>query len=732
LEGLKVKRLLMISNRLPVSVSKRERSLRYHASAGGVATGLSSFYKSYSSLWIGWPGITLDVIDDQEKARIRKRLSAQQCSPVFLSKPDIDNYYYGFCNRTIWPLFHHFPLYTSYDKSSWEAYRKVNEIFCDAVVEAAEPGDVIWVHDFQLMLLPGLLRERMPYASIGFFLHIPFPSFEVFRLLPWRKEILKGLLGADLVGFHTNDYLLHFLDSVYRLLGYEHAFNQINVGNRVAKVDIFPMGIDYKRFAGAIEDPEVQKAIDKVKKKLGEQKVILSIDRLDYTKGIPQRLEAFDLFLERNPQYKEKVCFILVAVPSRTKLEHYTQIKHRIDELVGQINGKHGNIGWMPIWYLYRFQPFNSLVALYNLAHAALVTPMRDGMNLIAKEFIATRNDGRGVLILSEMAGASKELGEAIIVNPNNQEEIAEAIKQALTMPEDEQVQSNRIMQKRLKRYNVLRWGTDFVETLASVKETQAELAVKKLTKETQKKLIAGYRQCDNSIIMLDYDGTLVPFAEKPQKAKPDQELLDMLDSLRKEEENEVVLVSGRDKGTLDKWFGDRGLNLIAEHGVWIKDRGTDWQTIEPLRDDWKEQMRPILEWYEDRTPGSFIEEKGFSLVWHYRKADPGLASLRARELKDELLQLTANLNLGILEGSKVIEIKSVGIDKGRAALHWLSQKKWDFILAIGDDWTDEDLFAVLPESAYSIKVGVSPSKAKFNLGSVQEVRALIHRLAKG
>jgi trehalose 6-phosphate synthase/phosphatase len=722
----------MVSNRLPMSVSRREGTLRFHASAGGVATGLNSFYKSYPSLWIGWPGVTLDVIDEEEKRQIQEKLSRQECRPVFLSKPDIDNYYFGFCNKTIWPLFHHFPLYTSYEESFWEAYKRVNEIFCDAVVEVAEPGDVIWVHDFQLMLLPGLLRERLPDASIGFFLHIPFPSFEVFRLLPWRKEILKGLLGADLVGFHTNDYILHFSDSIYRLLGYEHAFNQINVGSRVAKVDIFPMGIDYKRFAGAVEDPEVQKAIDKVKKKLGDQKVILSIDRLDYTKGIPQRLEAFDLFLQRNPQYKEKVCFILVAVPSRTKLEHYTQIKHRIDELVGQINGKHGNIGWMPIWYLYRFQPFNSLVALYSVAHAALVTPMRDGMNLIAKEFIATRNDGRGVLILSEMAGASKELGEAIIVNPNNQEEVAEAIKEALTMPEEEQVQSNRIMQKRLKRYNVLRWGTDFVETLASVKETQAELAVKKLTKETQKKLITSYRQCDNSIVMLDYDGTLVPFAEKPQKAKPDQELLDMLDSLRKEEENEVVLVSGRDKDTLDKWFGDRGLNLIAEHGVWIKDRGADWQTIEPLRDDWKEQMRPILEWYEDRTPGSFIEEKGFSLVWHYRKADPGLASLRARELKDELLQLTANLNLGILEGSKVIEIKSVGIDKGRAALHWLSRKAWGFILAIGDDWTDEDLFAVLPESAYSIKVGMSPSKAKFNLGSVHEVRALIHRLAKG
>lgn len=727
-----MKRLLIVSNRLPVNVIKREGNLRFLPSAGGVATGLSSFYKSYSSRWIGWPGMTLENIDDEEKHQIEESLSAQGCHPVFLSKPMVDNYYYGFCNRTVWPLFHHFPLYTSYNRSFWEAYRRVNQVFCDAVVDSAQPGDVIWVHDFQLMLLPGLIRKRLPEASIGFFLHIPFPSFEVFRLLPWRKEILEGLLGADLIGFHTNDYLLHFLDSVHRLLGHEHSFGRINAGNRLAKVDVFPMGIDYKRFASAVEDPEVRDAIRRFEKKLEGQKVILSIDRLDYTKGIPQRIQAFDLFLERNAQYKEKVTLILVVVPSRTGVEQYAQIKNRVDELVGKINGKQGNIGWMPIWYMYRSQPFHNLVALYNVADAALVTPMRDGMNLIAKEFLATKTDGRGVLILSEMAGASKELGEAIVVNPNNQDEVAWAIKEALTMPQEEQVERNRIMQKRLNRYNVVRWGTDFIDALSNVKKIQLALSVRKLTEETQKKLIRSYWQSDNSIMLLDYDGTLVPFAEKPQKARPDEELLNMLDALGESPKTEVVIISGRDKETLDKWFGNRNLGLVAEHGVWIKDRGKPWETIEPLRDDWKEQMNPILEWYEDRTPGSFIEEKDFSLAWHYRKADPQLASIRARELKDELLQLTANLNLGIQEGSKVIEIKSVGINKGRAALHWLSRKAWDFILAIGDDWTDEDLFAVLPQSAYSIKVGVSPSKAKFNLDSVQEIRALIHQLAKG
>lgn len=724
--------MIVVSNRLPVNVAKKEGVLRFLSSAGGVATGLSSFYKAYQSLWIGWPGITSRQLNDEERKEIINRLNDENCHPVFITQMQAENYYYGFCNKTIWPLFHHFPLYTSYSKSFWETYMQVNRSFCEAVVEEAQPDDVIWVHDFQLMLLPGLIREKHPDATIGFFLHIPFPSFEVFRLLPWRKEIIEGIMGADLIGFHTNDYTLHFLDTVHRLLGYEHSFGQISAGNRMTKVDVFPMGIDYKKFSGAAQEPEIQKSIKRIRKKLGQRKLILSIDRLDYTKGIPQRLEAFDLFLESNPQYKEKVTLIMVVVPSRTGLEHYVQIKNRVDELVGKINGKHGTIGWMPIWYLYRFQPFNSLAALYNVADAALVTPMRDGMNLIAKEFVASKTDHKGVLILSEMAGVSKELGEAIIVNPNNLEEIAQAIEEALTMPEEEQIERNKIMQKRLHRYNVVRWGTDFIDALSKVKKIQLELSVRKLMPETQKKLIRTYVESDNNIILLDYDGTLVPFAEKPQKAKPDDELLDILGALSQRPKNEVVIVSGRDRETLDKWFDNRSLSLIAEHGVWIKDRGKPWETIEPLRAEWKEKMRPILEWYEDRTPGSFIEEKDFSLVWHYRKADPELASMRARELKDELLQLTSNLNLGILEGSKVIEIKSVGIDKGRAALHWLSRRNWDFILAIGDDWTDEDLFEVLPESAYSIKVGLSPSKAKFNLDSVKEVRALIRDLSRG
>ena len=372
-------------------------------------------------------------------------------------------YYHGFCNRTIWPLFHYFPLYTTYSEEYWQAYERVNTAFANIVAGIAKPNDIIWVHDYHLMLLPKLLRERLPRATVGFFLHIPFPSFEVFRLLPWREQIMEGLLGADLIGFHTHDYTGHFLDSAHRLLGYEVAMGQLTVDDRVVRADAFPMGINYDQFSGVASDEKAQAEIKRFRKKTRDCKVILSVDRLDYTKGIPQRLEAFSVFLDNNPKFQRKVIFVLLVVPSRTRVEHYVQLKQQVDGLVGEINGKHGAIGWMPIWYLYRPLPFHSLAALYRLADVALVTPLRDGMNLVAKEYVATKTDGKGVLILSETAGAAQELGEALIINANNQEDIAQALAKALEMPEQEQIERNRIMQKRLRHYNVERWANEFI-----------------------------------------------------------------------------------------------------------------------------------------------------------------------------------------------------------------------------------------------------------------------------
>ena len=725
-QGLTMKRLLIVSNRLPINVSRKNGDLHLQRSVGGLATGVGSFYKSCESLWVGWPGLNVSKQQSEERDRIIDTLRREQCHPVFLSPYDIRHYYDGFCNNTLWPLLHYFNLHAEYDPKTWTVYRRVNEKFCDAVLEAARPGDTIWVHDYHLMLLPEMLREHLPDAEIGYFHHIPFPSFEVFRNLPWRKEILSGLLGADLIGFHTYGYVRHFLSSVRRLLGYEHTFGEIRTGTRVIRADLFPMGIDYHRFADSAGSTPVQREITRIRQKYGERKLILSFDRLDYTKGIPLRLEAFDALLEKKPDYRGKVSLVLVAVPSRTSVSSYQALKKQIDELVGRINGKYGTTDWVPVHYYYNFLPFETLVAFYSAADVALVTPLRDGMNLMAKEYIATRTDGTGILVLSEMAGAAEELGEAIIVNPNDQDAVIEAIETALAMPEKEQVERNRTMQKRLMRYDIEHWVGDFLVRLSDARAVRVERSEQIVTPAIRDTLIANYSAANDRLLLLDYDGTLVPFASRPQKAIPGETTREVLTSLARTPGNEVVVISGRDRHTLDSWFGDMDIGIIAEHGVWTRERSGEWRMPEALSDEWKEQIHPLLELYTDRTPGAFIEEKDYSLVWHYRRTEPVLGTQRATELKDDLLHLTSNLDVGVMEGNKVIEIKNNAVNKGRAALSWISGHTWDFILAIGDDRTDEDLFEVVPPDAYSIKVGLAPSRARFNLIAQRDVLPLL------
>ncbi len=730
-------RLLVVSNRLPITIIEKEGKLRFKESVGGLVSGLSAYLDSLSGssftkseyIWVGWPGI---AVDDKTKEELRlKALTEFHAYPVFLSEKVMEKFYHGFCNKTIWPLFHYFPSYAVYEEDYWLHYKKVNEAFCDAVMEIIKPDDVVWVHDYHLMLLPRLLREKIS-NPIGFFLHIPFPSYEIFRLLPekWRKEMLEGLLGADLIGFHTHDYTQYFLRCALRILGYEHNIGKLILEDHIAKADTFPMGIDFQKFYNAVNSQEVQEERAKLKKTLADFKVILSIDRLDYTKGIINRLQGYEIFLEKNPQWRGKIILVLRVVPSRIGVEQYQQMKKQIDELVGRINGRFGNIYWTPISYQYRFLPFHHLVALYNIADVALITPLRDGMNLIAKEYITTRTDKAGVLILSEMAGASKELGEAIRINPNNREEIADAIKEALEMPLEEQVRRNQIMQNRLKRYDVTKWADDFIQKLLSIREEQKRFNAKLLGNYSEQ-LINDFKKAKRRLILLDYDGTLVPFAGHPQMAKPGEELLKILRLLSEDQKTDIVLISGRDKDTLQNWFGTLSIGLVAEHGIWIKKKNENWIMTQPLTSDWKSRIIPILEMYADHLPGAFVEEKEFSIAWHYRAADPELGSIRAKELMDDLVNFTANIDVQVLQGSKVVEVRNAGVNKGTAGLYWISKNDFDFIMAIGDDWTDEDLFKVLPEKSYSIKVGMTPSHARFNLHNYKEVQKLIEDIVK-
>jgi trehalose 6-phosphate synthase/phosphatase len=726
-------RLIVVSNRLPVSVSKTKSGLKVRPSAGGLATGLSSLPDQYEHSWIGWPGGVGEKYSAADKKEIEEKLNGINCSPVFLSSAQVENYYEGFSNRTLWPLFHYFPTYTVYEGRFWQYYATVNELFCQHVLEQARPDDFIWVHDYHLMLLPQMLRARMPQATIGYFLHIPFPSFELFRLLPWRKEILEGLLGADLIGFHTYDYVRHFLSSVCRIVGPEHHLGILSVKDRIVKVDSFPMGIDYDTYTQAYQKKNIAAESERIRQNTGKRKVIISIDRLDYTKGIIQRLEAFDLFLSQNPDYKDKVTLILVAVPSRTNVADYKKLRDDLEKLVGRVNGEHGSMSYLPVRYLYKMLPFRDITALYNVGDVALLTPLRDGMNLISKEYVAAKQNNPGVLILSEMAGAASELGEAIIVNANNKQEIIDAIKQALDMPLDEQLERLKPMQERLQTYNIKRWASDFVQTLSDLKKTQNNLSMRKLTDKIVREIYTQYKNKKDRLLLLDYDGTLVRFHGRPEQAGPDKQVINLLGDLAKHPSTNIVVISGRNRETLDKWLGGLEVSLIAEHGAWVKWYGGRWhRSVEPIASNWKEQIRPIMQIYADRTPGAVIEEKDFCLVWHCRKADPALAAVRYHELMDTLLNLTANMRVGVYEGNKILEVKQHEINKGLATEMTLKKFKPAFILAAGDDYTDEDMFKTLPESAYSVKVGSGASRARFFVESVDEIRNLLFGLLKG
>ncbi|MGB2116801.1 MAG: bifunctional alpha,alpha-trehalose-phosphate synthase (UDP-forming)/trehalose-phosphatase [Flavobacteriaceae bacterium] len=725
---------IITSNRLPLQVNIKDQKLKITSSVGGLATGMKSVHAEGDAIWIGWSGIPNEELDPSMSLQVDEAIRKQKCISVPLSAEDVEQYYEGFSNKALWPLFHYFMEYSRFEQEEWEAYKRVNQKFADVILDHIEDGDTVWIHDYQLLLLPELIKNSKPNTSIGFFLHIPFPSYEIFRTFPWCKQLLKGMLGADLIGFHTYDYERHFLSSVKRILRLDVNFNQISYQDRLVKVDSFPMGIDYEKFhqAALHQSMNVNKKSDLLERLKAHQskdrKLILSIDRMDYTKGIPNRIKAFEYFLEKYPKYKEKVRLVMLAVPSRSNVPQYQKLKRETDELVGRINGKFASVSWTPIWYFYRALPFKDLIDLYISSEVALITPIRDGMNLVAKEYVATRIQKDGVLILSEMAGAAKEMNEAILINPNSFEDFADSLEMALSMPKEEQTKRMSHLQKRLKRYNVEKWAQEFFKALENTKYQEGANMAKKFTDQIEKQFIKDFKSKKEKLLILDYDGTLVGFENNPLDAKPSNDLYDLLDQLQGEKNTTVAIISGRDKDTFDSWFGNKNYNLISDHGVWwFSDK--KWTALERVKIDWMENIMPILETFVDRTPGTFIETKKYSLAWHYRMADPELAKIRTIELNTVLTSMVANNELSILQGNKVIEIKSSNVNKGRAMNQILLQKKYDFIAIAGDDWTDEYMFDEAPERAYTLKVGLENTKAKYHIKSHERILELLSKL---
>jgi trehalose 6-phosphate synthase/phosphatase len=720
-------KLIIIANRLPLKATKTEyNNFEFARSEGGLTTGMDSLNLDVEKHWVGWPGTFAE--DETEENSIKEHLKEFNFHPVFLTPDQVENYYEGYSNNVLWPLCHYFYAFVEYEKVYWEAYKAVNEVFKSTALPIIEPGDIVWVQDYQLMLLPKLLRSQAKDISIGYFHHIPFPSYELFRIIPERDELLEGLLGADLIGFHTHDYMRHFVSAVERVLDMKFKFEQLMVDNRVVSVDNFPMGINYQLYNDAILQTPVKLKVDQLKESIGKQKLILSVDRLDYSKGILHRLKAFTQFLENNPEYHEKVSMAMIVVPSRDTVERYAELKTKIDETIGTLNGRFSTLTWNPVHYFYHGFDFDELLAMYHVADIALVTPLRDGMNLVAKEYVAAKRDSPGVLILSEMAGAAIELTDAIIINPNDMDEIEQGLIKAMTMPENEQMQKLRKMQKVVRKQNVNKWADDFVNELKETRLKSENLNAERIDPQTIAQMNVDYDAAKSRLFILDYDGTLSAFKSRPEDAFPAEDTLQLLSQLCADAKNDVVISSGRDRQTLEKWFGHLPIDMAAEHGAYYKQNGA-WNSNISDEKLWNDEIVDILQSYVDKTPRAEIEVKKTALVWHYRNVDTWLAALREQQLFEDLIMPCSKQSLQIMRGNKIIEIKSPHHSKGSEAQRLLARKNYDFIIAMGDDTTDEDTFKELPGWAYTIKVSGVSEFARFSVKSQTKVLPLLKKV---
>lgn len=707
-------RLFIISNRLPVKVSQNNGQYLFNRSEGGLATGLGSLQTHIEKHWIGWPGICEDAPEGQRQ--IREQLSAEHLYPVFLTSRQIKEYYEGYSNSTLWPLCHYFFSYVHHETGCWQTYREVNRLFCEVAIPLITNDDIVWIQDYQLMLLPAMLRRHFPDISIGYFHHIPFPSYELFRILPEKIQLVEGLLGADLIGFHTRDYERYFKIAAQHILDLDFSDNEVRLCDHIIHVNTFPMGIDFPLYYNSPDIPQVRHYREKLTGDFGRCRIILSVDRLDYSKGIYHRLQGFALFLDQHPEYHGKVSLVMIIVPSRSNLDNYARLKRVIDESVSALNSRYAMPGWTPIHYYYRSFPFEELVALYHEADIALITPLRDGMNLVAKEYIAAKQDKAGVLILSEMAGAALELPDALLVNPNDIAAIGEAIYTALQMPPQEQIARLKAMQSILARQTVGKWAADFVGKLQDIRHKNNILHQKMIANNTFSLIRNRYLQAGQRLIMLDYDGTLVGFTAEPREACPSPELIQLLFAFSADKKNTVVICSGRDREFLDKWFGHMPLRLAAEHGAFYKENGVWHEYIHG--ELWNNEIIGLIRKTIDKTPGSMLEIKHTSLVWHYRCVNNWLGSLREQQLVEALREPCSKSGLQIMRGNKIVEIKPSQCSKGAVVRMQLEDRQYDFLLAIGDDLTDEDMFKAMPPEAVTVKIGSLSANARYNLYS--------------
>ncbi|CAM9645716.1 unnamed protein product, partial [Chrysoparadoxa australica] len=617
-----------------------------------------------------------------------------------------------------------------FDSSLWEAYKEANMIFAEVVCSFYEPGDYVWVHDYHLMRLPYELRQRHPDCKIGWFLHTPFPSSEIYRILPVRKPLLEGLLSADLVGFHTYDYARHFLSACSRVLEVECSPRGIEYRNHFMQLGVFPIGIDPDHVSLTIRRSWVQNRIKELVETFKGRKILLGVDRLDYIKGMPHKLLGLELFLNSYPEWHGKVTLIQVGVPSRTEVPEYKILANQVNELVGRINGTYGNLEYSPVHYISQSISQEELFAIYNVADVCIVTSVRDGMNLVSHEYVAAQNeprqldmapkDGPGVLILSEFAGHAQSLSGAIRINPWNTQELAGCIKQALTLSRVER----ELRQHKLYRYVMAHtasfWAHSFMQEFRDCCQT-SRMAEQRVPQLPLSQVIHDYKNAKNRLIISDYDGTLTQLQSLPQLAGPPPFVTSLLNNLCNDPKNSVFIISGRERRFMDTWLGKLNVGLAAEYGFYYRLPGAEtWQCIgQDLDLSWKDVVHPIMQYFTERTPGTYIENKESSLSWHYRDADPHFGLWQAKDMQIHMEDVLSNLPLEILQNNRMVEVRHQGANKSmiaEAVLKLLSvsasvreRGEVDFVFCVGDDRSDEDMFQTVQRFRDSARLQSTP-----------------------
>ncbi|XP_054265178.1 uncharacterized protein LOC128988028 isoform X2 [Macrosteles quadrilineatus] len=720
--------IIVVSNRLPFVLKRNDKGqLERHASAGGLVTAVAPVVVRCQGIWVGWPGIHLTDPNekipesDPKDQTPTSGLKSEKVIAVRVDPQVFDSYYNGCCNGTFWPLFHSMPDRAAFSADHWKAYCEVNQEFATQTIVAlkklADSPDsgppLVWLHDYHLMLAANTIRNEGDdlglRMKLGFFLHIPFPPWDIFRLFPWADEILQGMLGCDMVGFHIEDYCLNFVDCCQRRLGCRVDRKSLLVehGGRTVRVRPLPIGIPYQRFVELAEQaPQMVTNTT--------QKIILGVDRLDYTKGLVHRLRAFERLLEKHPEHIQKVSFLQIAVPSRTDVKEYQELKEEMDQLVGRINGRFTTPNWSPIRYIYGCVSQAELAAFYREASVALVTPLRDGMNLVAKEFVACQiREPPGVLVVSPFAGAGEMMHEALICNPYEIEHAADIIHRALTMPEDERTLRMNYLRRREKIYDVDYWMKSFLKAMGSLivedGEEMMPTTMQPVTLDDFEEYLAKYVGDHKLALLLDYDGTLAPLAPHPDLAVLPNETKAVLERLSNMPDVYISIISGRNVHNVKSMVGIEGLTYAGNHGLEILHPDGS-RFVHPMPAEYQDKCSNLLKNLQDQVckEGAWVENKGALLTFHYRETPLDLRPEMVKQAK--ALIEAAGFTAG--QAHCAIEAKPpVQWNKGRASIYilrtafgldWCERIR---IIYAGDDTTDEDAMEALKGMAATFRV---------------------------